>query len=208
MVKYFSQQMHEIIGASVDLLFCNEEEAMIHTGTGSLAEAREKLKDAARHFVITLGANGAMIYDGLLVLALWLLTLLPLGTLQLIAAIDQGYWYARSAEFMQQPLVDLLVWMRVPGDTIFSVGALLQVNCGSVLGAYGDTLLRIVEEPDEAVAEGHDAENALIRSRAEALAARHPELRDQLRQFAADQAAETAFLEQNMVSAVWVLQRQ
>ncbi len=53
------------------------------------------------------------------------LTLLPLGTLQLLAAIDQGYWYARSAEFMQQPIVDLLVWMRVPGDTIFAVGALL-----------------------------------------------------------------------------------
>jgi len=53
------------------------------------------------------------------------LTLLPLGTLQLLAAIDQGYWYARSAEFMQQPIVDLLVWLRVPGDTIFAVGALL-----------------------------------------------------------------------------------
>ena len=51
------------------------------------------------------------------------LTLLPLGTLQLLAAIEHGYYYARSAEFMQQPIVDLLVWMRVPGDTIFSVGA-------------------------------------------------------------------------------------
>ena len=50
-------------------------------------------------------------------------TLLPLGTMQLLAAIDNGYWYARSAEFMQQPLVELLVWMRVPGDTAFSVGA-------------------------------------------------------------------------------------
>jgi len=53
-----------------------------------------------------------------------LLTLLPLGVLQLDAAIEHGYWYARSAAFMQQPIVDLLVWMRVPGDTIFSVGAL------------------------------------------------------------------------------------
>ncbi|GAA5070098.1 nitric-oxide reductase large subunit [Lysobacter panacisoli] len=52
-----------------------------------------------------------------------LFTLLPLGILQLKAALDHGYWYARSAEFMQQPIVDLLVWMRVPSDTIFSVGA-------------------------------------------------------------------------------------
>jgi nitric oxide reductase subunit B len=53
------------------------------------------------------------------------LTLLPLGTLQLLAAINEGYWYARSEAFMQQPIVELLVWMRVPGDTIFAVGALL-----------------------------------------------------------------------------------
>jgi nitric oxide reductase subunit B len=73
-------------------------------------------------------------HEGLLKLSFWsfniglalmaVLTLLPLGTLQLFAAIEHGYWYARSAEFMQQPLVDLLVWMRVPGDTIFSIGAL------------------------------------------------------------------------------------
>jgi nitric oxide reductase subunit B len=54
-----------------------------------------------------------------------LLTLLPMGTLQLAAAIDHGYWYARSAEFMQKPIFELLVWMRVPGDVLFSAGALL-----------------------------------------------------------------------------------
>ncbi len=54
-----------------------------------------------------------------------LLTLLPLGVLQLQAALENGYWYARSAEFMGKPLIHLLVWMRVPGDTVFSVGALL-----------------------------------------------------------------------------------
>lgn len=64
MVKYFSRQMEEVIGASVDLLFCNEEEAMIFTGTDNVREAREKLRGAARQFVITLGANGAIIYDG------------------------------------------------------------------------------------------------------------------------------------------------
>jgi nitric oxide reductase subunit B len=52
-----------------------------------------------------------------------LFTLLPIGILQLSAAIDHGYWYARSAEFMQQPLIQMLVWMRVPGDVLFSVGA-------------------------------------------------------------------------------------
>jgi sugar/nucleoside kinase (ribokinase family) len=64
MVKYFAKQMEEIAGASVDLLFCNEEEAQIFTGTYSTDEAREKLKQLAKRFVITLGANGAVIYDG------------------------------------------------------------------------------------------------------------------------------------------------
>jgi len=72
--------------------------------------------------------------EGMLKLSFWslniglaamaLLTLLPMGILQLNAAIKHGYWYARSAEFMQQPIIDLLVWLRVPGDTLFSVGAL------------------------------------------------------------------------------------
>ncbi len=64
MVKYFSKQMEDVVGASVDLLFCNDEEAMIFTGTGSLTEAREKLKQVAKKFVITQGANGALVYDG------------------------------------------------------------------------------------------------------------------------------------------------
>ena len=59
---------------------------------------------------------------GLVLMAL--LTLLPLGIMQLMAAIEHGYAYARSAEFMQQPIVEMLIWMRVPGDTIFSIGAL------------------------------------------------------------------------------------
>jgi nitric oxide reductase subunit B len=54
-----------------------------------------------------------------------LLTLLPLGVLQLNAVLEHGYWFARSAEFMGKPIVHLLIWMRVPGDTIFAVGALL-----------------------------------------------------------------------------------
>src|ERR1041385_4063040 len=64
MVKYFSAQMQEIVGASVDLLFCNDEEAMIFTGTTDVNAAREKLRQGAKRFVITLGANGALIFDG------------------------------------------------------------------------------------------------------------------------------------------------
>ncbi|MBU6436660.1 MAG: nitric-oxide reductase large subunit, partial [Betaproteobacteria bacterium] len=54
-----------------------------------------------------------------------LLTLLPLGLLQLNAVLEHGYWFARSADFMGRPLIHLLVWLRVPGDTIFAAGAVM-----------------------------------------------------------------------------------
>ena len=52
-----------------------------------------------------------------------LLTLLPMGILQVQAVLDHGYAYARSAEFMKRPIFDILVWMRLPGDVIFACGA-------------------------------------------------------------------------------------
>lgn len=64
MVKYFRESMESVVGASVDLLFCNEEEAMLYTGKDNLSEAREELKKEAKRFVVTQGKNGAMIFDG------------------------------------------------------------------------------------------------------------------------------------------------
>lgn len=64
MVKYFKEPLEQVVGASVDLLFCNEEEAQLFTGKSNLAEAREELKKVAKKFAITQGANGAMIFDG------------------------------------------------------------------------------------------------------------------------------------------------
>ena len=54
-----------------------------------------------------------------------ILSLLPVGILQTWAAVETGTWWARSAEFMQQPLLGTLRWLRVPGDTIFAIGALI-----------------------------------------------------------------------------------
>lgn len=51
-------------------------------------------------------------------------SLLPVGLLQTWASVDQGYWYARSSEFLGSSLMQTLRWMRVPGDTIFAAGAL------------------------------------------------------------------------------------
>ena len=51
-------------------------------------------------------------------------SLLPLGLVQTWASVEYGYWYARSPELMQTPVMEVLRWMRVPGDTLFAIGAI------------------------------------------------------------------------------------
>jgi nitric oxide reductase subunit B len=51
-------------------------------------------------------------------------SLLPVGLMQTWAAVEHGTWYARSAEFLQTPVMDTLRWLRVIGDTIFAIGVL------------------------------------------------------------------------------------
>jgi nitric oxide reductase subunit B len=53
-----------------------------------------------------------------------LVSLLPVGLLQTWASAEHGMWYARSAEFLQQPLLQKLRWLRVLGDVIFALGAM------------------------------------------------------------------------------------
>lgn len=57
-------------------------------------------------------------------LAMALLSLLPVGIWQAIESIEHGMWYARSAELMQQPAMVTLKWLRAIGDTIFGFGVL------------------------------------------------------------------------------------
>lgn len=60
-------------------------------------------------------------------LAMMLLSLLPIGLLQTVESVTNGYWSARSPEFMQTEIMQFFRWMRVFGDTIFAVGAVAFV---------------------------------------------------------------------------------
>ncbi|MGO9242906.1 MAG: nitric-oxide reductase large subunit [Bryobacteraceae bacterium] len=59
--------------------------------------------------------------------AMCVLSLLPIGLLQTWASVDQGYWYARSHEFLGSPLLQQFRWMRAPGDILFAVGEFIFV---------------------------------------------------------------------------------
>ncbi|HXK04449.1 MAG TPA: cbb3-type cytochrome c oxidase subunit I, partial [Verrucomicrobiae bacterium] len=54
-------------------------------------------------------------------------SLLPVGLAQTWASVEKGYWYARSTEFLGLPFMQTLRWMRVPGDMIFAIAALVLV---------------------------------------------------------------------------------
>ncbi|TNF37546.1 MAG: nitric-oxide reductase large subunit [Deltaproteobacteria bacterium] len=72
--------------------------------------------------------------DKLLKMAFWhlnlglalmvLISLLPIGLAQAWASVSDGLWYARSADFLQQPALEILRWLRAPGDIIFAGGIL------------------------------------------------------------------------------------
>jgi nitric oxide reductase subunit B len=54
--------------------------------------------------------------------AMVLISVLPIGLAQTVASVQEGLWWARSAEFMQQPYLVTFKWLRVIGDTIFAAG--------------------------------------------------------------------------------------
>ena len=54
-------------------------------------------------------------------------SVLPIGILQAHESITNAYWSARSADFLQQPFMQVIRWMRMPGDLLLGTGELLLV---------------------------------------------------------------------------------
>jgi nitric oxide reductase subunit B len=55
--------------------------------------------------------------------------LIPNGFYQLVQSVNHGTWYARSAEVISSPWMHWTVWLRIPGDIVFAIGALVLVYC-------------------------------------------------------------------------------
>ncbi len=69
-------------------------------------------------------------------MAMLVLSLLPVGLMQTWASVERGYWYARSAEFLQTDAMQTIRWLRVVGDTTFAAGtvSLVVFVAGLTLG--------------------------------------------------------------------------
>lgn len=64
MLEYFKNDINDVLGTGVDLLFCNSQEALLWTGTSSIEDACEVMQNKAKQFAITRGAQGALLFDG------------------------------------------------------------------------------------------------------------------------------------------------
>ncbi|MBB5192761.1 nitric oxide reductase subunit B [Silvimonas terrae] len=69
------------------------------------------------------------------------LALLPSGIYQAWQSVEYGLWFARSPEVVHSSFMQAMVWMRVPGDIVFTLGML----CLAVFA------LRLLSRPRAAV---------------------------------------------------------
>lgn len=65
MVKYCRDGLERVLGRGVDVLMCNEDEALAFTGAATLEQAGELLRRRSGILSITRGARGARVWDGL-----------------------------------------------------------------------------------------------------------------------------------------------
>ncbi len=64
LLEIFPEQMRDMIGSGIDLLFCNEQEARLWTKADDLRQACAGLGAIAKRFAVTRGAKGAVLFDG------------------------------------------------------------------------------------------------------------------------------------------------
>ncbi len=123
MIKFFREGMQEMIGDKVDLLFANETEAAAFTGIDDIMVVREELKKIAKTFVITMGENGAMIFDGE--------TFIDIEPFAVEAVDSNGAGDMFAGAFL---------YAITNGHTYASAGKLASLAASQVVGQFGPRL--------------------------------------------------------------------
>jgi sugar/nucleoside kinase (ribokinase family) len=106
-VRYFKAELLSVIEGKIDLLFCNEEEALLFTGADCLEKAIALLQPLATHLVVTCGSRGAILaIDGEVIA-------IPTKAAQAVDTVGAGdmfagaYLYAVTQGYAPQIAVDL-----------------------------------------------------------------------------------------------------
>jgi nitric oxide reductase subunit B len=77
---------------------------------------------------------------GLLLMVL--ITLFPGGILQMVDVLNNGYWHARSPEFLGGSLIKFIEWIRLVPDLIFGIVGVIPIVLAALL-----TYLTIRKQP-------------------------------------------------------------
>ena len=76
-------------------------------------------------------------------------TLFPLGILQLHESVSNGYYEARTLEYITNDTNAIIEWMRLPGDAIFILGGVLPLLYICYLGVRHTVPRVTMEEPED-----------------------------------------------------------
>jgi nitric oxide reductase subunit B len=66
-------------------------------------------------------------------LGMVIFSLFPGGVLQLVDVLNNGYWHARSIEYMQQPLIRTVEWIRIGPDIVFGFVGVIPIAIAAVM---------------------------------------------------------------------------
>lgn len=123
MVEYFRDGMVEMVGKRLDLVFCNEDEALGWAQSDNLDVAVEALKRTAECFVITRGGEGALTYDGRT------LTSIPAHKVQAVDTNGAGDMFAGA-----------FLYAITRGEDFPTAGRFASLAAGKVVASYGPRL--------------------------------------------------------------------
>jgi nitric oxide reductase subunit B len=76
-------------------------------------------------------------------------TLLPLGFIQLYESVRNGYFEARSLEFLTNDTNALIEWIRLPGDILFIAGGVIPLLYICALGVRYRVRKTTTTEPED-----------------------------------------------------------
>lgn len=123
MVEFFRDGLQEMIGQRVNLLFCNEAEALGWGQTHSLDDAMQRLREVTDTFVITRGAEGAITFDG------QALAEIPPHRVQAVDSNGAGDMFAGA-----------FIYALDRGEDFATAGRFASLAAGRVVASYGPRL--------------------------------------------------------------------
>lgn len=123
MVEFFRDGIAQIIGERLDLVFCNREEALGWAQSDNMDEAIDSLKAVADNFVITLGGDGALTWDGSE------LTEIPPHRVQAVDTNGAGDMFAGA-----------FLYAITNGEDFATAGRFASLCAGKIVANYGPRL--------------------------------------------------------------------